>query len=186
MSKKIRELLDRHYITPDMDLDQHFFKNVHVLQKMVGYAKVNKDSSVLEIGAGLGFLTKQLAKKAGLVIAVERDRRFEDVLKEELSGYDNVELVFDNALKLKNVKVDSIVSNLPYNLCEPLLKVLPKWKFDRAVLLVSRKFAFGLLTSEELKKKVRVWNVELLDDVSKKCFFPQPRTESKLVRLTPL
>ena len=186
MSKRIRELLDRHFITPDMDLDQHFFKNIHVLKKMVEYAEVNKETSVLEIGAGLGFLTKQLAKKARLVITIEKDRRFEDVLKEELKEYDNVELVFENALKLKNVKVNSIVSNLPYNLCEPLLKVLPKWEFDRAVLLVSRKFAFGLLTTEELKKKVKKWNVELLDDVSRKCFYPQPRTESKIVRLTPL
>lgn len=184
MSKYIRALLDRHFISPDTDLDQHFFKNVHLLNKMVGYARVNRESTVLEIGAGLGFLTKQLAKKAKLVTAVERDRRLEEVLREELREFKNVELVFRNALELENVKVDCIVSNLPYNLCEPLLKVLPGWKFKTAVLLVSKKFALKLVTDEVFKERVKRYNLELLDDVSKENFFPQPKVESKIVRLT--
>ena len=184
MSKKIRALLERHYITPSTDLDQNFFKNIHLLQKMVGYARVNKDSTVLEIGAGLGFLTKQLAKRAKLVIAVERDRQFEDLLREELSGFNNVELVFRNAIELEKVSVDCIVSNLPYNLCEPLLKILHKWKFKTAVLLVSKKFALKLVTDSNLKELVSRYNVELLDDVAKENFYPQPSVESKIVRLT--
>ena len=184
MSKKIRELLERHFISPSTDLDQHFFKNIHVLNKMIGYAKINKKSTVLEIGPGLGFLTKQLAKRAGLVLAVEKDRVFEDVLHEELSDFKNVEVIFENALELENIDVDCIVSNMPYNVCEPLLKVLPSWKFKTAVLLVSRRFAFGLLTNENLKKLVKKFNVELLDDVPRNCFYPQPKVESKVVRLT--
>ena len=184
MSKYIRALLDRHYITPSFELDQHFFNNVHLLNKMVGYARVNKESTVLEIGAGLGFLTKQLAKRAKLVTAVEKDRRFEDVLRDELSGFKNVELVFGSALELSNVSVDCIVSNLPYNLCEPLLNVLSGWKFKTAVLLVSKKFALKLAVDTRLKDKLGKYNLELLDDVSKENFFPQPKVESKIVRLT--
>ena len=75
MSKRIRMLLDRHFLAPATELDQHFFNNVHLLNKMVDYAGVKRSVSVLEIGAGLGFLTKQLAKKAKIVTAIEKDRR---------------------------------------------------------------------------------------------------------------
>ena len=72
-------------VTPKKSLGQNFLINPHILERIVDAAEVSKDDIVLEVGPGTGNLTKELAKKAGKVIAIEKDRRLVNYLKNEFS-----------------------------------------------------------------------------------------------------
>ncbi|PIN99680.1 hypothetical protein COT72_05380 [archaeon CG10_big_fil_rev_8_21_14_0_10_43_11] len=184
MNKKIDYLFETYHITPSTDLDQHFFTDFTIAQKIISYAKLSRKDTVLEIGSGLGFLTKQLAKKAGRVIAIEKDTQFEEVLHDELKNYEHVEIIFANALDYLPKEANKIVSNLPYNLCEPLLHKLKIHPFEIAVLMMPKKFAYRMTSTGPIGRISRKWVVELLDDIPKDAFYPQPKINSKIVRLT--
>ncbi|MBI2464075.1 16S rRNA (adenine(1518)-N(6)/adenine(1519)-N(6))-dimethyltransferase [Candidatus Peregrinibacteria bacterium] len=101
---------------------QNFLINPGVLEKIIKAAELDKNDIIVEIGPGLGTLTKALAEKAGKIIAIEKDRDMIPILKKNLALFNNVEIIEGNALnyipKCHNYK---IVSNIPYNITSPLL-----------------------------------------------------------------
>ncbi len=184
MSKKIESLLKKYMIKLSTDLDQHFFKDKNMLLKIVSSARIKKTETIVEIGSGLGFLTKELAKRSGRVIAIEKDPQFFEILHDELAGFKNVEIIIGNALTALPDRFDKIVSNMPYNLCEPLLQKIHNYDFKLAVLLVPKKFAHRMIGTGNIARLCGNWKVELLDDVPLEVFYPRPRIISKIVRIS--
>ncbi len=185
MSKYILSLLSRYGLSPDISLDQNFFTNLPMLNKIISYANLTKNDVVLEVGTGLGFLTKNLAKKAGKVISYEIDKRFMVLLERELVTVNNIELYFENILTVKLPFFNKIVSSLPYNICEPLLIKLRDYAFDLAVFVVPRSFSLKMVGDSGVARLCNKWAVELLDDIPPECFFPRPKVTSRIVRLKP-
>ncbi|MEK6846147.1 MAG: rRNA adenine N-6-methyltransferase family protein [Nanoarchaeota archaeon] len=163
-------------------LDQHFLEDKEVLKEIIAAAELSKEDLVLEIGAGKGVLTKELAKHCKKVIAIEIDEH----LKQELGSLPKkVEIIFGNALELMGAfSFNKIVSNIPYSLSEPLLKRLLKLKLELAVLLVGKDF-YELLTEKESKWKIIVplfYELEKICDVLRSSFVPPPRTDSVVLK----
>lgn len=190
--QKTRLLLRRYRFFPKKRFGQSFLIDGDLLQKLSSYASVSDADVVLEVGAGLGFLTRLLAQKCRKVIAVEIDGKLVKILEEQLCDLRNVELIESDVLKVSVPSFNKVVSTPPYSISSPLLFWLLERRFDCAVLAFQREFAERLNAPIDSKEYSRLTvstyyraDVELLDYVPKELFYPPPDVDSTIVRLKP-
>jgi 16S rRNA (adenine1518-N6/adenine1519-N6)-dimethyltransferase len=188
--QKARRHMRIYKIFPKKHLGQNFIVEDHFLQLMLSYVALESSDVVLEVGAGLGFLTHLLAQKSKKVVAVESDPRLVQVLRSELAGLDNVELIEGDVLEVPLPTFNKVVSNPPFSISSPLLFWLLNKPFDCAVLMFQKEFARRLDAEIGSKDYSRLTvstyysaEVELLDDVPKEAFYPQPDVDVVIVRL---
>lgn len=164
--------------------------NPSIIQNMVKYASLDKTDSVLDIGAGLGFLTQSMARKCREVLAVETDANLADLLHDELADVANIKIIHGDLFKTKIPKFNKVVSIPPYYLSSHLLLWLFHHDFDCTVLILQQEFAERLVAS--IGSKDYGWltvvayyyvESELLDAVPRWMFYPQPEVNSVVVRL---
>lgn len=197
---RLRALLAEAGLRPSKRLGQHFLVDRGALRRIVDLADPGPEDAVLEIGPGPGALTVLLAQRAGRVVAVERDPRFEPLLRRVLAGQPHVSLVFADALALDwsalltGAARPLFVSNLPYSITSPVLLRLVEGPvaFRRAVVMVQLEVArrvtaspgspeYGALTvALALRAEAR-----LAFMVSRQRFWPQPEVDSAVVVLEP-
>jgi len=190
--RETRSLLRRHQIFPKKRLGQHFVIDNSLLQSMIAYADVNRDDVVLEVGAGLGFLTRLLSLRCKRVIGVEVDPKLVAVLREQTSQLQSVELIEGDVLIINIPSFDKMVSTPPYSISSPLLFWMLKKSFKLAVLAFQEEFARRLMATVSSKDYSRLTvatyyraDTELLDHVPKSSFYPPPNVDSVIVRLKP-
>jgi 16S rRNA (adenine1518-N6/adenine1519-N6)-dimethyltransferase len=190
--EETKSLLRRNRIEPKKTLGQNFMIESQVFQKMTHYASLDCDDTVLEIGAGLGFLTRFLSEKCKEVIAVEVDTRLTGILHERLSCASNVKIIEGNVLTITLPSFNKIVSIPPYQISSRLLLWLLKSGFDCAVLIFQKEFANRLMAAvgSENYGWLTVFTyyhaqVELLDEIPKSMFYPRPKIDSVITRLKP-
>ncbi|MCS6936626.1 MAG: 16S rRNA (adenine(1518)-N(6)/adenine(1519)-N(6))-dimethyltransferase RsmA [Candidatus Bipolaricaulota bacterium] len=191
----VRALLARHKIRLRKRWGQNFLIDAHVLEKIVSFAQINSDDTVLEIGAGIGTLTQKLAERAARVIAVEIDARLIPLLREHLRAHSHTEILCQDFLEfdLKSLPSQTkVVGNLPYYITAPILeKLIEAHKhLHSALVMVQLEVAEKLsaLVGTRDASAITVFaqafaDVEYLTKVSKHCFFPKPEVDSALVRL---
>lgn len=162
-----------------------------VFQSMSDYASLGQNDAVLDIGAGLGFLTNFLSNKCKKVLAVELDDELVKILREQFD-MPNVEIVEGNVLGVKLSGFNKVVSIPPYHISSRLIVWLFSKSFDRAVLIFQREFARRLVAivgAEDYGwQAVLAYyhaECELLDDIPRSMFYPQPEVDSVILRLTP-
>jgi len=190
--RETRSLLRRYQIFPKKRLGQHFVIDNSLLQSMIAYADANKNDVVLEVGAGLGFFTRLLSLTCKRVVAVEVDPKLVTVLREQLSGVQNVELIEGDVLTADIPRFDKVVSTPPYSISSLLLFWLLEKSFQLAVLAFQEEFARRLTASVGSKDYSRLTvavyyraDAELLDHVPRSSFYPPPDVDSIVVRLKP-
>jgi 16S rRNA (adenine1518-N6/adenine1519-N6)-dimethyltransferase len=190
--ERAKHLLRLYKFLPKKRLGQNFVVKTDLLQRMISYASLTKDDVVLEVGAGLGFLTHFLSRGCKKVIAVEVDPKLIKILREQLYGLQNVDLIEGDILTLSVPSFNKVVSTPPYSISSPLLFWLLERKFDCAVLTFQKEFAERLVASVGSKEYGRLTvttsyrgEVELLDYVPRKMFYPPPDVDSMVVRLRP-
>ncbi|OGM24686.1 hypothetical protein A2627_02710 [Candidatus Woesebacteria bacterium RIFCSPHIGHO2_01_FULL_39_28] len=175
-------------INPDPLKDQFFLVNRKIIRKLTEFAQLSKNDVVLEVGAGIGNLTKEIAKKAGKVIAFEIDKKFKPFLS---TLPKNVDVIYENAWsfvqlhgKFEKKKIyNKVVSNPPYSFIEPFLQNLTFLEYDKVILVIPIKFlkkidgsgVFGSFFKSEVKMYV-----------PKENFYPSPRTNSVVIDLIKL
>ncbi len=163
----------------DFNLGQHFMIDRKAILRLVSHVPEGK--VILEIGPGTGILSRELKSKAKKLILIERDKRFEPYLKD----YD---VIFDNVLEMKKLpKFEVVVSNLPFNIVEPLFFKLLRVDFEEAYLTISKR-TYKKLTSRTSKLGHIVshfFDIEKLEEFDKDSFYPQPRVRAVLVRVRP-
>ena len=148
---------------PKKSLGQNFLINSGVLHKILSSAEISKDDVILEVGPGKGTLTEELAKKAGRVIVVEKDRRLIDFLKEKFIDYKNVEIIEGDVLMLDisnfNFHISSykVVANIPYYITSHFLRMmLEDWpRLSLAVLMVQKEVAQRMMAKPPEMNPVR-------------------------------
>jgi 16S rRNA (adenine1518-N6/adenine1519-N6)-dimethyltransferase len=187
-----KRLLRKHRIVPNKLLGQNFMVETSIFPKLSDSASLDEADVVLDVGAGFGFLTRFLADKCRMVLAIEKDPHVAAVLREQLRGLANVTVVEDDLLKVAVPCFNKVVSIPPYYLSSRLVT----WLFDRgfecAVLILQNEFAkrlvakvgsdaYGWLTVVTCRSA----EVTLLDAVPKSMFYPPPEVDSVIVRLTP-
>lgn len=184
----IEDQLEKLGISPDPLKDQFFLTNDKIIKRIVEFADLKRNDVVLEIGAGTGNLTKELAKRAGKIIAFEIDSRFRPFLSRLPK---NVDVHYENAWDFvqmhgkfrKKKEYNKVVSNLPYSFIEPFLHNLTFVDYDKVIILVPNRFM----------KKTKKWGVfgsffkpKVLLEVPKEKFYPVPKSDSVLVDLVKL
>ncbi|UCD73662.1 MAG: ribosomal RNA small subunit methyltransferase A, partial [Candidatus Bathyarchaeota archaeon] len=159
-------------IHPNKKLGQNFIVNSKLIEELVYYAKIEPTEVVLEVGAGLGYLTEALANQAKKVITVEIDPRLIKILKTKFHNKDNLEIMSGDILSIKLPRFDKIVSTPPYKISSPLLFKIFGTSFKKAVLVLQEEFARRLKaipgTSEYSRLSVMTQlrtGVDILDSV---------------------
>lgn len=195
--KTIKYLLQKYNAAPLKRLGQNFLINRRVLQKIIKAASLNRGETALEIGPGIGTLTQELAKYARKVIAIEKDRKMIQILKETLKDYKNIEVIHDDILKLNNLTIEQldnyqVVANLPYNIASPVIRKFLEAdnKPSQMILMVQKEVGQRICAQPPqmslLAVAVQFWSQpKIIDYVSKGCFWPQPKVDSVILEIIP-
>jgi 16S rRNA (adenine1518-N6/adenine1519-N6)-dimethyltransferase len=189
-----RQILDRYGIAPKQSLGQNFLYDEGLLARIVAAADLSSGDAVLEIGPGLGALTRQLAQAAGRVVAVELDDRLLPVLRYELEPFANVEIIHGDILSFDPTsRFDGpfvVVANVPYYITGAILRRLLEGqpRPRRMVLTVQREVAERLTARPPdmslLAVSVQYYgSVRLVGAVKAGAFWPRPEVDSAIVRV---
>jgi len=190
--KEIRRISSEYGFSQRRSLSQCFLIDGRILDREAATAGV-EGKTVLEVGAGLGFLTRRLAEsRAKEVIAIEKDARLIPILEAELAPYPNVRIVHADFLKWEPEKFDVFVSNIPYSISSPLLFRLAELEFIRAVVCLQKEFVERMLAQPGEKEYSRLsvtsqarFRIRHLGRIHRTCFRPSPQVDSALVELVP-
>jgi len=188
--RSITEQLARLGVSPSKGLGQNFLIDERVAERQVEFAGITKDDVVLEIGPGLGVLTRRLAERAKKVVAIEMDRKLAENLRPTLPA--NVELIVGDALEVPFPEFDRMVSNLPYSISSPIIFKLLDHRFEKAVVMLQKEFADRMVaapdTDDYSRLTVNVYyraECRLLEKVPRSRFWPAPKVDSAVVELVP-
>lgn len=195
----IRDLLGRHGFHFSKSMGQNFLIDPEVPYNIAAASQADKSCGVLEIGPGIGPLTAELAQRAGKVVSVELDKALLPVLAETMSGFDNVEIVPGDAMKLdlgalaaeKFQGLTPIVcANLPYNITTPILeKLIETPCFETITVLIQKEVAQRLSAAQgsadggSFSLFLQYYmETEYLFDVPREKFLPAPKVTSAVLR----
>ena len=191
----LKRLLERHGIFPNKGLGQHLLISRRALNAVVAAADLTPDDSVLEVGAGPGVLTRELAQRARRVVAVELDRAVLPVLRETTAGLANVEIIPRNLLEVAPEEVFGdapykLVANLPYYITSLILRYLLESANPPRVLvvMVQREVAERLVAAPGemslLALSVQFYGTpRIVAYVPATAFYPPPKVDSAVVRV---
>ena len=198
----IRDVLERHGFYFSKKLGQNFLVNPSVCPRMAEACGATSESGVLEIGPGIGVLTRELAQRAGKVVAIELDDRLPPVLAETLKGQDNVEIVQGDCLKIDLAALIAekfgdrevaVCANLPYYITSPIIMSLLESRLPvtSITVMVQTEAAQRLCAQVGTREAGAVTlavqyyaEAETLFTVSRGSFLPAPNVDSAVIRLT--
>lgn len=174
------------------ELGQNFLVNESVIRRQIEYAELSTNDEVLEVGAGIGTLTKFLLQRTKKVYAVELDSRLIQILKERFSSAKNLEIIHGDAVKIPLPSFDKVVANIPYEISSPLTFRLLEHGFKKAVLTYQREFAERLIARHGEKNYSRLsvaayyyTTARIREVLLPSAFYPQPKVSSAIVELVP-
>lgn len=154
--KETEFIMKKYHIRADKSLGQNFLVDDEAVSGIVEAANVSKDDLVIEIGPGLGTLTKELLERAGKVICIELDKRMIEILQDRFSLYDNFQVINDDVLKVdlkaliekEKMKHAKIVANLPYYITTPIIMKLLEDRLDieTITVMIQKEVADRLVT----------------------------------------
>jgi 16S rRNA (adenine1518-N6/adenine1519-N6)-dimethyltransferase len=198
-----REQLHRLNLRAEKGLGQHFLVDERVLRHILSAAELDSDDTVVEVGAGLGILTGELARRAGSVIAIEVDTRLASALEEALAPLANIAIVNANVLEtdpealVEEVKGSfkaqyKVVANLPYYIAAAVLRhfLEASLKPSLMVVTVQKEVAQAMVAQPGgmsiLSVSVQLYGKpSIVDYVPARSFYPAPKVDSAIVRIEP-
>jgi 16S rRNA (adenine1518-N6/adenine1519-N6)-dimethyltransferase len=190
-----RGVLRRYGLRPDKRLGQNFLVGTSALQKIIAATGITPGETVLEVGPGLGALTCELAKLAGLVIAVELDERLISPLEDILAPYTNVQLIEGDILRMEIAQlIDAptylVVANIPYYITSALIRHLLEASHQpaRMILTVQREVSQRICAETGrmnlLALSVQVYGKPVVvTRIPAGAFYPAPQVDSAVVRI---
>ena len=197
----IKSVLQRHGFTFSKALGQNFIVNPSVCPRIAEEGGAREGVGVLEVGAGIGVLTAELAKRADKVVCVELDTRLLPVLDETLADYDNIKIINGDILKVDLHKILEeefgdmpviVCANLPYYITSPVIMRLleSRLNIESVTVMVQKEAAVRLCAdvgsrdSGAVTVAVNFYSeAQKLFDVSRGSFMPAPNVDSAVIRL---
>lgn len=198
---EIKALLARHGFRFSKSMGQNFLCAAWVPEDIAAGSGADKNTGVLEVGAGVGCLTVELSALAKKVVCVELDTSLKPILAETLAECDNVEIVYGDIMKtdipaLVEEKFSDcervvVCANLPYNITSPVLTAFVEAKcFDAITVMIQKEVAKRICAKENTAdygafSLLMQWHTEprILFDVSPGCFIPAPKVTSAVVNM---
>lgn len=197
----IRDLFSRHGFSFSKTLGQNFLINPTVCPKIAELGGCGEGVCAIEIGTGVGVLTKELAKRCDKVVAVELDERLKPVLEETLAEFDNVEVIFADVMQTDLHKIieekfggkETVVcANLPYYITSPvIMKILEERLPIKALTVMVQKEAADRICAKPATRECGAisyavsWysSPKILFRVNRGSFVPSPNVDSAVIRL---
>lgn len=196
-------IMKKYGITANKKLGQNFVISDEVVGKIVAEAEINSNDLVIEIGPGLGTLTKPLLENAGKVICIELDTRMIKILEDRFKLYNNFEIINNDVLKvdlnkiiLENkqgqIKKAKVVANLPYYITTPIIMKLLEEKLDieSITVMVQKEVADRLVAKPSEASTGAITyainyftNPSRIVEVDKTMFIPAPEVNSTVINL---
>jgi len=198
--KEIKDICQQYEIKPLRRRGQNFLINDFFIKKVLQAADLKEQDVVLEIGAGLGALTKEIAKKVKKVIAVEIDKKLIEVLKQELKEYKNVEIVQGSILdsKCSNIQMSQcsngfkIVTNLPFNITGAVLRqfLSREYQPELMVIILQKEVGKRIVAQPPKMSRLSVMvqfysQVKIISQIKKDNFWPKPKVDSVILKIIP-
>jgi len=195
--KVIKSTLKKYRIRPSKKLGQNFLIGKRAIKKIITAANLQSNDLVLEIGPGLGTLTQELTKRVKRVIAIEKDPRMVEILRETMSNFKNIKIIQDDILKVEICKLFKnsykVVASLPFYLTAPVIrKFLEKEKIKplQMVLVIQKEVAQRICAKPPemnlLAVSVQFYaQPEIISFISKKSFWPPPKVEGAIIKISP-
>ena len=198
----VKDLCARHGFQLSKGFGQNFIVNPGVCPKMVEAAGIDREWGALEIGPGIGVLTKELALRAGKVVSIEVDDRLPPLLDETLAGLDNVRIVMGDVLKTDLAALIeeefsgmpvAVCANLPYYITSPIvIKLLEERLPIRHITVMVQKEAAQRLCAAPGTRQAGAVSYavhyyaqpKVLFTVQPGSFFPPPKVTSAVIQLT--
>jgi len=201
----LKTILKKYDLKPNKLLGQNFLIDRTVLEKIIGAADLSKKDTVLEVGPGLGILTEELAKHAGGVIAVEKDKGLASFLQKRFGRVKNIDILQGDAMKFNSPQPPlklrggegelyhyKLVANIPYYLTSHLIRKFLEAENPPAqiVLMVQKEVAQRICAKPPemslLAVSVQFYaEPKIISFVSKKSFWPRPKVDSAIIKITP-
>ena len=208
MSEALKEtnfLMKKYKIKANKNLGQNFLIDDTALQDIANGANIEENDLVIEIGPGLGSLTKLLLEKARKVICIELDKKMVKILKERFSIYKNLEIINDDVLKINldeliklekendiNIKNIKVVANLPYYITTPIIMKLIENNLDieSITVMIQKEVAERLIAIPGSKETGAITytvyyycECKKIREVDNTCFIPEPEVTSEVINL---
>ena len=198
--KETNFIMDKYHITANKNIGQNFLIDDEAVSGIVEAAKVSKEDLIIEIGPGLGTLTKELLEKAGKVVCIELDKRMIEILNDRFSMYNNFEIINDDVLKVdlreliqkENMPHTKIVANLPYYITTPIIMKLLEDRLDieRITVMIQKEVADRLVTEPGIGDTGAITYAihyftkpRKVLDVPNTSFIPAPKVNSTVITL---
>ena len=199
--KEIKRLFEMSGFSFSKSLGQNFLINPAVCPKIADLGGCKKGVCALEIGTGVGVLTRELAERCDKVVAVEIDRRLEPILKETLADYDNVEVVFADIMETDAAGIIEekfgggevvVCANLPYYITSPvIMRVLESRLPVSAMTVMVQKEAADRICAKPGTRDCGAISLavsyysepKMLFRVNRGSFMPSPNVDSAVIRL---
>ncbi|MFL0195611.1 16S rRNA (adenine(1518)-N(6)/adenine(1519)-N(6))-dimethyltransferase RsmA [Clostridium sp. WILCCON 0269] len=196
-----KDIVEKYNFRFSKSLGQNFLIDNSVLQDIVNGTDVNENDFVIEIGPGVGTLTRELLKKAKKVCAIELDSDLITILKEELKDYSNFELLHKDVLKtnfdevIKDESSVKIVANLPYYITTPIISKLLNnhCNFKTLTIMIQKEVGERIISKPDCKEYgalsllVQYYcDAEIIRKVGPHAFIPRPKIDSIVIKLTKL
>ena len=191
-------ILNKYGLRANKKLGQNFLINESIIYDIVKKANVTKEDVVIEIGPGLGSLTKELINNAKKVIAIELDPNMIDILKSRFGIFDNFEVIYGDVLKIdleeliKGYDSVKVVANLPYYITTPIIMKLleDRLKIKSITVMVQKEVGERICATYKDKEygaitvSVQYYSEpQIIIDVPKENFLPAPEVDSCVIRL---
>ncbi len=167
---------------------QHFMTDNKAIDTIIDASAIEPNDRVLEIGIGKGALTGRIAEKDCNLMAYEIDEDLKDYHDTLRSKHHKIKIIYRDILASEIPDFDILVSNLPYNISEPLLRRLSEKHFRRAVLTVNKSFAMHMIGKEKSLMSIIMplyFNTEIIKDLPANSFDPRPRVPSSIILVRP-
>ena len=197
-------IMKKYNIKANKNLGQNFLVSNDAINQIVNSGEIEKDDLIIEIGPGLGTLTKELLEKAKKVICVELDNKMAEILNERFSLYDNLEILNQDILKTdlkeiikkektqNNIKDVKIIANLPYYITTPIIMKLLEEKLDlkSITVMIQKEVAERLIATPGEKNTGAITytvyyyaEAKKITEVPNTSFIPEPEVTSEVIRL---
>ena len=196
---RVKRLLGRYGLRPRKSLGQHFLVDESALRRIADAADLQKEETVIEVGPGLGVLTRELLQRVRRVIAVEKDERMAGLLRKELSSQAQLTVVAADVLSVRpddllanagGLSEYKVVANLPYYVAAPILRHFLEAKAQPRLLvaLLQKEVAQGVAAGPGKMTMLSVAmqlyaTPRLMGLVRAGSFYPPPKVDSAIVRL---
>lgn len=198
-----KKIMKHYNISANKKLGQNFLIADDVVEKIIEAAEISEEDLIIEIGPGLGTLTKLLLENAGKVICIELDERMLKILQDRFALYQNFEVIHEDILninlkelieknKIENIKKVKVVANLPYYITTPIIMKLleEKLEIESITVMVQKEVADRLVAIPGEKETGAITytiayytNAKKVVNVENTSFIPAPEVNSAVIKL---